>query len=120
MALTRDQILSARRGRKPTALEVPEWGGTVYIRVLSAEDQLAIADSDGGVTPVKVLVACLVDENGERLFSGEDATELGKEDFPVILRVFAEVARLNGLSSKELDEAMESFGIARGESSSTE
>jgi len=107
MGLTREQILAARRNRKPQRFEVPEWGGEVFIRVLSAEDQMALADGeDSKQVPVKVLCATLVDEDGTRLFTDDDAAELAREDFPVIMRVFSEAAKLNGLSTKELDEAM--------------
>lgn len=119
MALTREQILAARKDRKPTRLEVPEWGGEVYIRVLSMQDQMAWGDVDAKELPLRVLIAALVDEAGVAIFQEGDEEELAKEDFPVITRVFAEAARLNGLSTKELDEAMASFDRAPDESSST-
>jgi hypothetical protein len=113
MALTREQILAARRDRKPHRFAVPEWGGDVFIRVLSAEDQMLLADeTDPKQTPIKVLLFSLVGEDGERLFADEDFTELVKEDWPVIMRVFQEAAHLNGLSTKELDEAMAGFAEA--------
>ncbi len=113
MGLTREQILAARRNRKPHRFEVPEWGGDVFIRVLSAEDQLALADNENPTeAPIRVLLCSLVSEDGERLFADEDFAELVQEDWPVIMRVFAEAAHLNGLSTKELDEAMEGFGNA--------
>lgn len=119
MALTRDQILAARRNRKPHRFEVPEWGGDVFIRVLSAEDQLAYDGVEAKEVPGRVLIDSLCDENGERLFTDEDYAELIKEDFPVIMRVFAEAAHLNGLSTKELDEAMSAFEQAPDAARST-
>jgi hypothetical protein len=121
LGLTREQILAARRHRKPHRFEVAEWGGEVFIRVLSAEDQ---ADLSKGTepedTPIKVLIRSLVSEENEPLFTDEDFAELAKEDWPVIMRVFAESAHLNGLSTKELDEAMAGFAQAPDESSSSE
>ena len=78
----------------------------------SAAEQGELAESAGdgvldGLT--RVLVASLCDEQGHRLFSDEDGAELMKEDAPVIMRVFAFAAKLNGSSTKELDEAMENF-----------
>ncbi len=120
MTLTREQILAARKDRKPHRFEVPEWGGDVFIRVLSAEDQATLSDeTDPKRMPVKVLIYALVDEQGERLFTDEDFAELMQEEFPVILRVFTEAAHLNGLSTKELDEAMEGFASAPDESNSS-
>jgi hypothetical protein len=122
LGLTREQILAARRDRKPQRFEVPEWGGDVFIRVLSAADQMDLAKEgdDPSDTPIKVLVRSLVSEEGEPLFTDVDAAELAKEDWPVIMRVFQEAAHLNGLSTKELDEAMAGFTQAPDESSSSE
>lgn len=120
MSLTREQILASRKDRKPVLLSVPEWGGDVYVRVLSAADQMALSD---GVEPkdmaIRVILHCLVTEDGNQIFADDDAEELAKEDFPVIMRVFAFVAKLNGLSTKELEEAMESFAPALDEFSSS-
>lgn len=121
MTLTREQILAARSDRKPVRLEVPEWGGEVYVRVLSAKDQMRL--SDGGKPedlPVRVLLYALVDENNIRIFGDDDLDELAAEDFTVIMKVFSVVATLNGLSNKELEAAVESFSPAPDESSSTE
>jgi hypothetical protein len=121
VTLTREQILASRKERKPVRLEVPEWGGEVYVRVLSAADQMALSD---GVEPkemaIKVILHCLVAEDGERIFTDDDADELAKEDFPVIMRVFGFVAKQNGLSTKELEEAMENFGPSPNGSKSSE
>jgi hypothetical protein len=121
VGLTREQILAARRDRKPHRFEVPEWGGDVFIRVLSAKDQMVLSDGvDPKETPVKVLCYSLVNEDGERLFSDEDFEALADMDWPVIMRVFTESAKLNGLSTKELEKAMQDFTSAPDESSSTE
>lgn len=70
--------------------------------------------------PVAVLISALVDENERPIFEPGDRDELAKEAFSVVLRVFSEVAKLNGLTTKELDEAMEAFGPARSESGLTD
>ncbi len=121
MALTREQILAARSRRKPIPLEVPEWGGTVYIKVLSAGDQVEMSSNGhkDAELPVWLLAGCLVSEDGERLFTDEDVPGLLEEEFPIIMRVFSEAARHNGLSTKELDEAMQSFGTTQADDSSS-
>jgi hypothetical protein len=113
VSLTREQILAARHDRKPQLFDVPEWGGSVYLRVLTAADQIALSDD---VTPkdvpLQVLVHAIVDEQGVRVFTDDDVDELAQEDFPVIMRVFAAAAKLNGLSTDELEAAVASFGPA--------
>lgn len=120
MTLTREQILASRKDRKPVRLEVPEWGGDVFVRVLSARDQMDLADgkSDRDM-PVLVLLHCLVNEEGERLLGDADFDALAEEDFPVIMRVFTFVAKLNGLSTGELEAAMENFAPTPDASSSS-
>jgi hypothetical protein len=111
VTLTREQILAARVDRKPQRLEVPEWGGEVYIRVLSARDQMALSDSSKPEeTPIRVLLHSIVDEHGERILRDEDFEALAGEDFPIIMRIFGSAAKLNGFSNKELEAAIENFG----------
>jgi hypothetical protein len=110
MSLSREQILASRKERsKPQRLEVPEWGGEVFVKVLSAEDQMSFGEGDPKTMTGRVLVAALVDEEGERIFTDDDVAELMREEAPVIMRVFSVAAKVNGLTTTELDEAMERF-----------
>ena len=122
MSLTREEIFASRKDRKPLEMDVPEWGEkSIFIRVLSAEDQLTVFD---GVAkrdfPILVLLHAVCDEHGKPIFDSTDAAELAKEDFPIIMRVFRVAARLNGFTNKELEEATESFAPAPDESSFSE
>lgn len=121
MSLTRDQILASKGNTKPVRLEVPEWGAEpVYIRVLSAKDQMELSEGvKPAEMPVRVILHCLVDEHGKRILGDDDFDLLSDFPFPVVMRVFAAVAKLNGLSTKELEEAVESFRQAPDEYSSS-
>jgi hypothetical protein len=119
----RDKIAAAQASpdRKPLAVEVPEWDTTVYLRKLTVEDQIEMSEGvEAKDMPVQVLLHCLVDENGEPELTAEDAALLAKEEFPTILRLFTEAAKLNGLTTKELDEAMASFDGTRPSSGSSD
>ena len=113
--LTRDAILAAvdKTAREVTPFEVPEWGGTVYIRKLSVLDLKKTGFFDGSGDPndipVKVVAACLAAEDGSALFSTEDVEALAAGSFQIILRVFAECAKVNGLSAEELEGTAETF-----------
>lgn len=119
MSLTREQILASRGDRKPVPFDVPEWGGTVYIKVMSVRDQVELTDGKKPTdVPLLVVLQSVVDENGQRLFLDDDVEWLADEAFPVVLRVFTFAAKLNGLSTAELEEAVASFSPSPDESRS--
>jgi len=90
--------------------------------VLSAGDQSKMSSNGHKEEefPVWLLASCLVSKDGKRLFADEDVPALLEEEFPVVMRIFSEAARHNGLSTKELDEAMQSFGTTQAGDSSSE
>ncbi len=115
MTLTRDQILSAKDLRV-TVVEVPEWGGAVRVRGLSARERLditrQITSADGQIDRAKTLdlqitipFLCMVDDDNQRLFTDQaDVTALGEKSTAALDRVFAEAQRLSGLSEAGLDQ----------------
>lgn len=112
----RARVLALQTDRKPVPLDFPAWGDDLYIRVLSANDQMDLAEvNDGKAMPVQIVLACLVDADGTRIFTEEDAAALGEFPFPEVMEVFAKVAKLNGLSTEELEEAVASFAPAPDE-----
>lgn len=112
--LDKAAILAAK-DMKLEALEVPEWGGTVYVRVMSgAERDSFEADctevSRKGSKPklenirAKLAVRVLCDQNGNRLFADSDAAELGKKNSKAIDRVWESANRLNALRTADVEE----------------
>ena len=109
----RARVLAIQTDRKPHPLEFEGWGPDIYVRVLSSDDQLALSDAVADKEmPLQIVLHCLVDVDGERIFTDEDRAALGAFPFPEIMQVFAEVAKLNGLSNAELEEAVQSFAPA--------
>lgn len=116
--LNREQIL-AINDIQTEVVNVPEWGGEVRVRGLTAleRDRLMAEffDLEGGgrMKPekaaeyrVKLAVLCVVDESGERIFNDKDTELLGKKNPKAIERIADVVARLSGLSEEEV-EALE-------------
>lgn len=120
MALSRDGILNAV-DVQTEKVPVPEWGDDVIIRGLTGDELDAFQGAvrqfrptfDGkGMEPVlvqdgmraKLLVKCLVDEAGERLFTDQDAPALGAKNGAVIDRLYDIASRLSGLSDEEKKE----------------
>lgn len=112
MSLTKDQIIGCRDIPAPEAVDVPEWGGQVHLRVLTGaerdafEARFAGSDKAAGLRNVRafLLVRCLCDEAGERLFEDGDAEALGAKSASVLGRLFETAMELNGIGAEAVEE----------------
>jgi hypothetical protein len=113
-SLTRADILGAV-DRKLVSVAVPEWGGDVYIRQLTAreraeyEDAAAqIKDASGPLAGMRrcamFLAAVLCDENGAALFGVGDAEEIMSRNFDVVQRLFRRAGRHNVITQADIDD----------------
>jgi hypothetical protein len=115
MTLTRDQILAAP-DLKTEIVAVPEWGGEVIVRMMTAaerddfESKLFIGEGDKRRVNqanfrARLCSICLVDDSGDRLFKVEDVDALGRKSAAALERVFEAAQRLNGMGEKAVDAA---------------
>lgn len=109
-ALTKDQILAAD-DLGLLKLSVPEWGGDVYIRVMTVGERDAYENEwqrkkETGVDDfrTKFLVRCLVDEKGNRLFDNGDVARLATKSARVMNRVWMAAMEHNNLSDQSIEE----------------
>lgn len=127
--LGRDVILAAP-DLATEDVEVPEWGGTVRLRMLTGKERDAFEASclrdrhdgtkefDSRNMRAKLVALTLIDENGGRLFSEEDVNALGKKSAKALSRIFDHAASLNGIGPEDAKKlAGESDGQG-GDSSS--
>lgn len=128
-ALNREMILSAGDLRHEK-VEMPEWGGHVYVSSVSAADWMDFQDAaikgkeDQGQSNTapwvgRMLVRTIVDEQGQRLFADEDAPILMRKPLTVINRLYRAADRLNDFSGRGLKEAEKNSEEGAGEDSST-
>lgn len=110
MTLNRDAILAAEDLRTET-VQVPEWGGEVKVRSLMGfeRDQFeASLFEDGQKTAsnvrAKLICACTVDDQGDRLFAPADLEALGKKSAAALDRVFTVAQRLNRLARRDVED----------------
>ena len=110
MLLQGTQILEAVDQRHHD-VEVPEWGGSVRVLVLSGRDRERFErDSlglDGKAIPgfrQLLLVRTLVNEDGSRLFAEGDMEALAEKSGAVLARLFDIAMDVNGFS-KRAEEA---------------
>lgn len=108
--LSKDDILNINDVKKEQ-VEIPEWGGYVYVRVMSgfARDQFEsqfIGSNGKGFTNVRAKLASLTvcDEGGRRLFTEADISALGEKSGAALDRIFEVAQRINHFSDKDVDE----------------
>lgn len=113
--LDKQSILGAADLKKET-VEVPEWGGAVIVSQITAADrdrfEASIYVGEGATRKIntanmraRLCAICLVDEKGERLFTDEEAVQLGKKNADVLDRLFDTAQKLNGMNRTEADKA---------------
>lgn len=122
MTELRDALKQTASSKDLAVIDVPEWERKVYIRKLTIKDQMRLADEVKNPVEmsVRILLTSLCDENGERELSDDDLDLLTDQPVSLLLPLLTEAARINGLTSAELEEAMASFGNSPGEDRSTE
>lgn len=115
MALSREQIINAS-DIKTREVDVPEWGGSVFIRQLSRSEQDEYLKRQYGETRLKqdskakqqeisavniyghdafLCAMAICDEEGKPLFKREDIEALKKKNGAVIGRLATEIVRFS-------------------------
>lgn len=107
---------------------VPEWGGTVRIRGLSGAErdqyEAWIISGKGRNRDVnlrqsraKLVMMCVVDADGKRLFDEADISRLGAKSALAMQRVFDVAAALSGLDEDTLEKIQDDLGNALSDDS---
>lgn len=86
-------------------VEVPEWGGTVMFRPMTAAECILWNQKLSGPGKneawLSIFASCAVDENGQRLFTPKQLDDLRKKNVRVFFRLQHELMRLNGMGRGE-------------------
>lgn len=105
--LSASDILSAN-DVKVQAVEVPEWGGTVYVKTLRGTDRDAFEESLSKEKDkpfrCRFLVMTLCDDKGNLLFKPDQIAALGEKSSLVLNRVFDKAWEVNYFSPDKVDE----------------
>jgi hypothetical protein len=136
--LTRDQI-KVVDDRKIESVEVPEWGGMVYVRGLSGTDrdsfEMAMIEQSRGKGKrtqevnlrnlrAKLVVRTAVDsddtETAKPIFEMADIEWLGRKSAQALQRVYAVAQRLSGLSNEEVEELTTDLGEGQSDDSGSD
>lgn len=111
--LSKDQILAAQDIRFET-VAVPEWGGEVRIRSMTAADrddyEQWLIEQTGGDTSkrlynmrARLVALAIVSEDGERLFNDDDVAALCKKSASAMGRIFDAAMALNAIAAKDVE-----------------
>jgi hypothetical protein len=133
--LTREQILNADDG-KFVDVDVPEWGGTVRVRSLTAgqreawEQYVKLSEaeevSEDEVEPKfmftlrsALLSMCLTDETNEPLFTSGDIGEIANKDSTIVIKLFSAAKQLNAITKADFEAILANFTQSQSTSSNS-
>jgi len=90
-------------------VDVPEWGGEVCVRGLTARERDHFEASIGTSANLdnlraRLVVLSLCDEDGARIFKDSDAIELGKKNATVVNRLFDVARSMSGMTDADVQE----------------
>ena len=116
ITLKRDDILKVQ-DIKAEQIHIPEWGGDVYVRAMSAnsrdelEDFVAASGKGGTVKQLRAKVASLTlcDEKGKLLFTENDVEKIGEKSATVLQRIFEIATRLSQVQEDSVKELTENL-----------
>lgn len=121
MPLSRDEIFR-KHDILTEEVEVPEWGGSVTVRGMTGRQRDAweasfqkrqgkrtITDIDN--VRAKLVAFCVVDVEGNRLFTDGDVEELGGKSAAALDRIADVAARLSGIAEEDVEELVGNFGM---------
>jgi hypothetical protein len=128
--LTKSQILAAADLRTQ-AVPVPEWGGEVRVRLLTAAEREEITSiwtahksaddaTKGTLTRDAMLLRCTVDADGRRLFDDADLPALKQKSAVAIGRVVDAAFELNAMAPDALETATKNSSADLTDASSSD
>jgi len=126
MTLNKNDFLNATSKLKKELVELPEMGGSVYVREMSGiqlltynERVLELQKNSKEITPVVsvALMALLVsmtvsDEDGNLLFTEADAKALAQNSLSVLIKLSTKALEVAGLNKAVIDEVKSNLGNA--------
>jgi hypothetical protein len=90
-------------------IHVPEWGGDVKIKTMTADQRIEFENKNRGAkteleTIINLVIYSCVDDNGSFLFDKGDYDLLATKSAKALMRVFNEALEMSTLTEKKLEE----------------
>jgi hypothetical protein len=110
--LSAEQILKANDQADIKKIDVPEWGGFVYVRIMSGKErdrwELLVSKSVDKPQTANIRASLcamtICDEKGKRVFTDNQIESLGAKSSTALDRVFSVSKTINRLSDDDLEE----------------
>jgi hypothetical protein len=110
MTLTRDAILAATNG-EVQRISVPEFGGDVYIRVLTGRERdtlerFILLHRENPATAMlraRLCATTVCDETGKRIFTDADIPALAEKSGTALERIAVAILRHNLIGTEDTD-----------------
>lgn len=108
--LNREAIIAANDIKKEL-VKVPEWGGEIYISLMTGEsrdawEQSLVSDKGTNLVNIRARLVAFtaVGEDGKRIFTNDDADLLGQKSSTALERCAKTAQKLNRLTNEDLDD----------------
>jgi len=121
--LTKDQILNVK-DYQIEEVEVPEWGGSVFVRGLTGaerdEYEASMVQFQGSkvksmeIRNIRARMAAyaICDADGNRVFSSSDVLALSKKSAAALDRIMTVAARLSGMTAEDQEALRKNLPVA--------
>ncbi len=125
--LTRDQILKAKDLKKKK-VEVPEWDGFVYVRVMTGKErdsfEQSIVQAKGEVNleniRARLCALTIVHQAGVKMIADKDIAGHGEKSGRALDRVYKAASKHKRISGKDMEELEKNSGKIRSECSAAD
>lgn len=126
-----DQIFAAAAKVKTETFHVDEWNCDVLLRELTGKErdkfELSTVERKGNSVKqnlenlrARLIILCVVNEQGERVFNPKDIDRLGDLPATGLDRLFTKCQKMNGLRQEDVEELTEGFGDDQSEPSTSD
>jgi hypothetical protein len=108
MFLSADKIQALTASKKVSRVEVPEFGGHVFVRVMSLGERIRFEEAANDSIELQVLAliaftAC--DKDGKLAYSLEEVKALSDFNSVATMRIYQEALRLNKVTDADIENA---------------
>jgi len=115
MVLNKEAIFAAEDSDTIT-LDVPEWGGSIRLRPMTGQQRAEWeywatkradknGDSDFRGIRERLIISCVVDDDGKPLFDAGDLDELAQKNAMVLDRISDKCQEISGMKTDSVEDA---------------